>query len=274
MLAVSPGLSAADFYLYPDRIELDARCDMPIEVLTAVEAENSDPEYGEAGKAKAAAGVDLNGDGRCEIMLTPPRIYLGTGYPFTTVMIEREGNRVSIGDFVGGPDGWWYGVPRNGYARIFVPTNVGHRTNPEFSTAVYAFDGEKYVLESGKTATHGYHLDAGLRAYRSGDFATAEKHYKNAYRMNQEPTLADANNLALVWSKQGKLDEAKALLEHHLLDEADSDQLAAAYFNLGLIEERKGNRAAALHDFTRAYEIAPTRARDEKLRELGAERPR
>lgn len=242
MLMVSPGLSAADFYVYPDRIELDAKCDVPVEAIKAVEAEYSDPEGGEDGKAHAAAGVDLNGDGRCEIMLTPPRMYQGTGGEFTTVLIERDGERASLGDFRGGPDGWWYGVRRNGYVRIFVPTYNGHRTNPEFVTAVYAFDGEKYVLESGSTATHGYYLDAGLKAYRSGDFATAETHYKNAYRMYQAPMLADANNLALVWSKQGKLDEAKALLEHHLLDDANSDQLAAARFNLGLIEKKMRER--------------------------------
>lgn len=264
-----PGISVAQFYEYPDRIELDPKCEAAPNAVKAAEAEYSIPDAGESGAAKGTLAPDLNGDGRCEILLQPPRSELGTGGYYTMVFTERDGARVHIGDLPTLPNSWWYGVRKNGYVRIFVLTNMGHRTNPEYTTSVYAFDGTKYVTENRPTATHGYYLDAGLKAYRSRDFALAEKHYKNAYRMNAVPTLADANNLALVWLRQEKFDDAKALLVRHLLDDASTDQLGAAYFNLGIIEERKGNREKAMRHYVQAYEIAPTPAREQKLRELG-----
>jgi tetratricopeptide (TPR) repeat protein len=120
------------------------------------------------------------------------------------------------------------------------------------------------------TATHGFYLDQGLEAYRAGHFELAEKYYQNAYRMRAEPGLSDANDLALVWLKLGKTAAAKALLGKHLGTDAPVVQRAAAYFNLGLIEERLGNRDAALRHYRHADEIESTPARRSKLRELSS----
>ena len=87
--------------------------------------------------------------------------------------------------------------------------------------------------------------------------------------MQAKPALSDANNLALVWLKLERTGEAKALLEKHLANEDERPtHRAAAYFNLGLIEEQSGNRDSALRHFRRADEIESTPARQEKLRRL------
>jgi hypothetical protein len=262
-----PAFAMADFYTYPSRIDFDPACTLPAEELEAVAVRYTDPEGGPTGVARASA-VDLTQDGQCEIFLDMPAMYEGNGNSHTTVLIKRNGEFVEAGGISWTPESWWYGEVRNGYVRIFVPTYTGHRTNPEHVTAVYAFDGEKYVEESAVTATHGFYLDQGLKAYRAGNFELAERYYQNAYRMRAEPGLSDANNLALVWLKLGKTAAAKALLGMHLATDAPPVQTAAEYFNLGLIEERLGNRDAALRHYRHADEIESTPARREKLREL------
>src|SRR4029078_46848 len=140
----------------------------------------------------------------------------------------------------------------NGYARIFGPINAGLKVNPVYATAVYAFDGKKYVSESGTTFSHGADRHMGLKAYRSGNYALAEKYYLDAYRMHKNPELSDASNLALTWLKLGKATEARALLEKHLVEDDPSAQVAAAHFNLGLIEQQLGNLGEALRHYERA----------------------
>lgn len=262
-----PSLAAADFYQFPPTVEFDPVCKPVAEEVEAVEKLYSDPDAGAEGVARAIP-VDLNGDGQCEIFLDHARLEDGNGNEWVTVLIKRGNEFVSAGDIQWLPDTWWYGEFRNGYPRIFVPTYTGHRTNPEYVTAVYSFDGKEYVRESGVTATHGHYLDQGLNAYRAGDYALSEKYYLNAYRMQRIPGMADANNLALTWLKLGMMKAAKALLEKHLVIVTSPHEEAAAHFNLGLIDERLGLRADALLHYECAVRLAPTPARLRKVEEL------
>ena len=93
----------------------------------------------------------------------------------------------------------------------------------------------------------------------------AEKYYLDAYRMHKDPELSDASNLALTWLKLGKATEARALLEKHLVEDDPSAQVAAAHFNLGLIEQQLGNLGEALRHYERANEIESTAARRNKI---------
>lgn len=256
--------SDSHVYVYPQRVELDTACTIAPETIAAIETQWSHPEHGESGAAHAIP-ADLNRDGKCEIFLDNPSDDEGNGYEFWTLLIARDGNYIPSGDLWCTPETCWYGEFRNGYPRIFVPSNAGPKANPEFVTSVYAFDGEKFVIESGKTLTHGAYLDLGLKAYRSGDLALAEKYYLDAYRMKKNPELADASNLALTWLKLGRGTQAKALLEKHLEQGGRTAQVAAAQFNLGLVEQQLGNLDDALGHYERANEIESTPARRNKI---------
>jgi hypothetical protein len=256
--------TGTDSYVYPERVELDTSCTLAPERIAAIESQWSHPESGAAGVAHAIP-ADLNRDGKCEIFLDNSSDDEGNGNEFWTLLIEHDGAYVPSGDIYGAPETCWYGEFHNGYARIFVPTNAGPKTNPEYVTTVFAFDGEKYAPDSGTTLTHGAYLDRGLKAYRSGNLALAEKYYSNAYRMRKNPELSDASNLALTWLKLGKSTEAKALLEKHLEPGGPAAQVAAAQFNLGLIEQQLGDLDAALRHYERANEVEPTPARRDKI---------
>ena len=93
----------------------------------------------------------------------------------------------------------------------------------------------------------------------------AEKYYLDAYRMHKDPELSDASNLALTWVKLGKAAEAKTLLEKHLEKGGPTAQVAAAHFNLGLIEQQLGDLGAAIRHYERANEVESTPARREKI---------
>ena len=82
--------------------------------------------------------------------------------------------------------------------------------------------------------------------------------------MHKDPELSDASNLALTWLKLGKATEARALLEKHLVENDPTAQVAAAHFNLGLIEQQLGNLGEAC-----ATTNAPTRS---NRRQRGATR--
>jgi len=256
--------AGTEVYVYPERVDLDTSCSLAPERIAAIESQWSHPEHGDNGVAHATA-VDLNRDGKCEIFLDQPSEEEGNGNPFWTLLIEREGAYVESGDLYSAPETCWYGEFRNGYARIFAPINAGLKVNPVYATAVYAFDGKKYASESGTTFSHGAYRDMGLKAYRSGNYALAEKYYLDAYRMHKNPELSDASNLALAWLKLNKSIEAKALLEKHLEQGGSPAEVAAAQFNLGLVEQRLGDLGAALRHYEQANEVESTSARREKI---------
>ena len=255
---------ATDVYVYPERVELDTSCTLAPERIAAIESQWSHPESGAAGVAHAIP-ADLNRDGKCEIFLDNPSDDEGNGNEFWTLLIERDGAYIPSGDVFCTPETCWYGEFSNGYPRIFVPINAGAKANPEYVTTVFAFDGEKYAIASGLTLTHGAYLDRGLKAYRSGNYGLAEKYYLNAYRMRKNPELSDASNLALTWLKLGKSTEAKALLEKHLELGGPAAKVAAAQFNLGLVEQQLGDLGAALRHYERANEVESTPARRDKI---------
>lgn len=223
-----------DIYLYPGTLEINSDCEMAGDEIEKIEEGYSEPGIGHSGIARAFP-VDLNGDSVCEIFLDNPSFYEGNGNSFTTVLVKVHEVYKSSGDLSGNPERWWYGELKNGYPRIIVPTYTGHRTNPVYVTDVYYFDGKKYVLEFDSGYSHGYLSDLGLKSYKKKDYYSSEKWYLNAYRMKKNKSMADANNLALSYIRQGKCEMAVELLENHLkIGTANERQEKSARFNIGL----------------------------------------
>ncbi|WP_444926892.1 tetratricopeptide repeat protein [Microbulbifer sp. TRSA002] len=237
-------MAGAKDYIYPSFKDINIdKCNIDTKTIAEVEVNYSSIDLGDSGLATAEA-VDLNRDGVCEILLSPPSAYIGNGNAFTTILIVKNNSYQPSGDIQWGKRSWWYGEAKNGYPRIFVKTYIGHRTNPIYVTDVYSYNGSNYIKEFDSQYSHGQFMDLGLKAYKSKKYNAAEKWYLNAYRMNQESSLGDANNLALVYIRLNRCDEAVNLLERHLkLPDNSEKHIKSAKYNLDLcLKANSANR--------------------------------
>lgn len=269
ILVLTPSIGWPEIYVYPKKVEHEIDCDLPPEIVLAIETSYSDTEAipAHTGVAKAKP-VDLNADGTCEVFLDTPSIYEGNGNPNTSILTFKKGEYVHITTLPGESPAWWYGTPRNGYLRIFVPANAGHRTNPVYVTDVYYFDGHRYITEFDSEFSHGRYMDLALDAYRDEKYGVAEKYYSNAFRMFGEKDLGDANNLAVTWIKQGRHEQILDLLLPLVASATDKRELAAAYFNMGKIAVSQEDLDRSLEYFERSNAYWPTRARQDKVTEI------
>lgn len=257
-----------DTYVYPEIVDLpNDVCEIVNTDLKELAERWTDREAGRLGEAKASS-IDLNDDGICEILIDVPAIYEGNGNYRTVIMMYTSDRYKSVGDLQWDPKKWWYGEYKNGYPRIFVSTYTGWRSSPIYVTDVYVFDGYEYVLEFDSEFSHGRYMELGLNAYQRKDYITAELFYLNAYKMNKEERIQDANNLAITWIRLKKYAEAEELLEKHIADSWDKKYLAAAHYNLGLIYEKTKNHEKALEHFTTSNQLAPAKARNKKMESM------
>jgi tetratricopeptide (TPR) repeat protein len=95
-------------------------------------------------------------------------------------------------------------------------------------------------------------------------FAEAEAILVSLMKLARPPALT-AFNLAMLWSDQGKVDEALALLKTEVEERPES---ADAWNALGIAYQRKGDRVRALEAIERSHEINPENPYT--LRNLGA----
>ncbi|WP_444943016.1 tetratricopeptide repeat protein [Microbulbifer sp. ZKSA006] len=224
-------------YIYPPTIDININCSIDSKIIDDIETYYSDTDLRHSGSASAQA-VDLNGDGACEILLTPPPAHVDRGHEFTIVLMANKNSYQPAGEISWGTNSWRYGKFKNGYPRILVATYTGHRTNPIYVTDVYSFDGKTYVKEFDSQYSHGQFMDLGLKAYQNKNYKLAERWYLNAYRMHREENLSDANNLALVYIRQNRCTEAVDLLTKHLdLPNNTKRQIKSAEFNIGLCQK-------------------------------------
>jgi len=191
--------SGNDVYIYPSKVSIDLRCNLPEKTLFEIKNNHiaSISHFYDASSEiyAIAESVDLNSDGICEVLLD------FFEEEAKAVFILKDGTYHSSGVIPHGPLNWWYGEFINGYPRIFVSTNAGHKTNPIYAVDVYSFNGEKYMLEFDSEYSLGYFSDLGLKAYNNKNYKLAEKWYLNAYRMARESSFHHANNLALTYIK-------------------------------------------------------------------------
>lgn len=254
-------------YVYPEKIEVDFDCDLPLKKIQEIESYYSDSEMGWQGVAKAKA-VDLNSDGICEVFLDTPAMYEGNGNASTSIIFLENEKFKQVGNMRGYPKLWWYGKPVNGYPRIFVPSNAGHRTNPILVTDVFYFNKKRFVLEFDSKFSHGRYMELALKAYKSKKYNIAENYYLNAFRMNGEKRLQDANNVSIVWIKQKKYNLAEKLLTKLIKTSKDKKQLASAYYNIGLINEKQNKIETALSFYEKSNIAWPTLARKNKINKI------
>ena len=241
---------AQEIYVYPELLDEEpAVCDPDKGALDKLIELNSQTSYGVRGIPKHEKSLDINDDGTCEVFIYPKQIDIGNAGGWHDIFTLRDGSYVQIGSvplsysspYRSGSlaSGYWYGEMENGYPRIFVRANGGHRTNPIFVTHVMAYNGNKYESEFKSEFSYGRYRELGLQNYKSGNYSKAEKWYLNAYRMEGEKNIDDANNLALVYIKQGMCSDAVYLLKKHLEDNQAKKErsVKAARYNLSLCDK-------------------------------------
>lgn len=163
--------------------------------------------------SKKILPVDLNEDGQCEYFVTWNWGRRCT--PVTTIVKSDGGTFREVGEHQGASVEA-FAEKRNGYYRLVISTWGGPRANTIYTASVLYFDGKSYKCEFCKKNSHGGYMDLAKEAYDKGDFKLSEIYYWNAYSINGERKLSDANNLSLVYIRQRKHKEAISLLESHL----------------------------------------------------------
>jgi tetratricopeptide (TPR) repeat protein len=106
------------------------------------------------------------------------------------------------------------------------------------------------VYANAEAASHAY--AAGVAAARAGQFAEAANQFGEAQSAGMD-TPALTYNIGVVNFKLSRLDAAATAFEKLT---ADASWRPLAHYNLGLIEERRGNRAAAERNFLQALTLA------------------
>lgn len=204
--------------------------------------------------------VDLNNDGLCEYFMNDSGRYGNTG-----LLVIYDDKERDIGTI--GPD-FWLGENYNGYAQLVYKWYEGHRTNPIYVVKVLRFTGSKY--KEVFSAKYADQKNLALKYYRKAQYQIAAKYFLNLYRMKKEEDLGSANDLALVWIKLEKFEQAKELLQKHInrAHNGNKKGMAAAYFNLGLVYEKTNDFEKAYEAYKASNELWSTNVRKEKLEKI------
>jgi len=269
-----PALCWAEDYVYPAKVEPDIACELDAQQLAALKIKFAhDRELPGLTKANV---VDLNADGVCEIFLTSRDTYSTSISTKSTLLVEQNGKYMRSPGFQQNFQVIWYGETRNDYLQILTGGRKYYGGAVSFVTEVHYHDGEGYIKEEASGSTYRQLIKLGREAYRLEEYATAERHFLNAFRSWSSDKLTDANNLGLVWIKLGRPDEAEELLLKHIavssknehLDLYHKENLATAHFNLGLIAEARNDLATAFDYYARSYAGKRNTARRKKLDDI------
>ncbi len=264
-----------EIYVYPSLIDINStnKCTCREQLINnftdSIKKELDSPYKGIIDILK----VDLNFDSKCELIL---KYQDREAYPNNTPckIFKIDNNNISeIGFF------FWENVvfasKSNGYYQILSKYFEGHKTNPTYYLQVFHFDGKSYSLIKIPYFTIGQYQDLGKQSYDNKKYGDAEKYYHNAYTMSKvfkDNQILDANNLALVWIKQNKFDNAKSILLETISTLKDGyynkKELAPIYYNLGLIEENKNNFNDALDFYRKSNSYDYSKMRDDKIQNI------
>lgn len=262
-LLLSSSAVLAAPYQYPEIVNVDVSCPAKKVVLEKIYKMYSVNEECPKSELKIKA-VDLNSDGKCEFFLTTDWGRRCT--PVTRLIFDVNDSK-AIGMFEGKAIST-FASKRNGYYRLINYTWTGYRTSMISTTRVYYFNGKEYVCELCRAQSHGGYIDLAKKAYDKKKYDLAEIYYWNAYAMNGEKKLSDANNLSIAYIKNGNALKAIRLLNKFLsysvkklrtvenypcnygncfqADNKVKRLRASAYFNKGLAYESIGNTANAI----------------------------
>lgn len=283
------GAASGDIYIYPDVYEHGDGLGDAVneEALAALLKANTLDDFGERGKPTILQKVDLNNDGRAEIILEPRPVDIGTAGSWFEIYQEKNGTYEQI--CASGMGTIFEGIAesKNGYAQLLVIT-YGDRFNPTFATAVYSYDGERYVVAHAPMLSRGQMEEFGIKAYRAKDYVTAEKWFRNLIRSGLGNPVQAENNLALVLLRtkryQEVIDRATAVMEHvvkynkahegqviRIYIDVTPDQNANTHYNMGKAYEALNELPAAWRHYHTACKLLPTDDRKATLKRLAGE---
>ncbi len=287
IIIASLGAASDDIYIYPDVYEHGDGLGASVneEALAALLKANTFEDLGERGKPTIIQKIDLNNDGKAEVFLEPRPVDMGTGGPWFEIYQEINGNFEHIGGTDMGTNYGSLGESKNGYAQLIVGAYRGHRTNPTYVVDVYAYDGERYVLDHASTLSRGHMEEFGIEAYRAKDYVTAEKWFRNLTRSGLGNPVQAENNLALVLLRtkryQEVLDRATAVMERvekynkahegkaiRIYIDVTPDQKANTHYNMGKAYEALKDLPAAWKQYHTACKLLPTDDRKATLKRL------
>ncbi|GAA5523648.1 hypothetical protein Maes01_00197 [Microbulbifer aestuariivivens] len=186
-------------YQYPKIVNVDTSCTASDEEIAKINEKYFG--YPDCSPEIEIKPVDLNGDMKCEFYVTADWGRRCTSV--TTIVSSKENGFKNIGNLNGGAINT-SAEKKNGYYRLINYTWGGHRTNIIYTANVLYFDGSSFECEFCKDNSSGGYMDLAKKAYDKKDYALAEIYYWNAFAMNGERKLSDANNLSLAYLKNGK----------------------------------------------------------------------
>lgn len=276
IILASFGAASEDIYVYPDAYEHGDGLGAAVneEALAKLIEDNTVDGDGDEGIPQVAHKIDLNNDGKAEIFLAPTQIESYHADWFD-IFAEKDGRYEEIGSSAN-----WFSLreSKNGYARILGHINMGHRTDPIWNISISAYDGTRYVAEHESDLTSGQMEAKGLEAYRAKDYAVAEIWFQNLMRSGLCSEIQAANNLALVFMRTKRYQEAIDRIEKALASAAKSDVIgpwgdmtahkANARYNVGKANEALENLPAAWKNYYEACKLVPTDERKATLKRL------
>lgn len=280
------GAASDEIYVYPDEYEHGDGLGATVneEALAALLQTNTYEDMGERGKPTVIQKIDLNNDGKAEIILEPRPVDIGTAGSWFEIYQEIKGNYEQICATGMGTIFEGIAESKNGYAQLLVGT-YGDRFNPTFATEVYSYNGERYVVDHAPMLSRGQMEEFGIKAYRAKDYVTAEKWFLNLIRSGLGNPVQAENNLALVLLRTKRYQEVidrfasvmervKAFNKAHegqvipTYIPVTPEQKANAHYNLGKAYEELKELPAAWKNYYEACKLNPTDERKATLKRL------
>lgn len=212
--------------------------------------------------------ADINFDNSCEVIHIFSSSARGWPHDYISIyQIEQDSSISKIGDFPGYLLS--FAESDGKYLQINLGSIKGSKTNPIYYNTVYRYDGQKYNVYYSPQLTKEDFRQAGLRAYNKSYYDSASVYFQNAlltpHHVDSD-ILHDANNLAISLIQLGQAEKVIPLLDKYIPNCKDKNELAAAYYNLGLANEQLGRVEKARSSFELACKYKRTSACEKKLK--------
>ncbi|MGB3183432.1 MAG: tetratricopeptide repeat protein [Cyclobacteriaceae bacterium] len=273
----------SDMLAYPMVVNLDdfSSCEEPADSSELVEqiknADLTEERSYKEGEYSRIKMVDLNGDGKCEILHYFSNNTEGGPYDFFTIYRLKGNGLVKIGDFPGFLVSFGEAADKSNWLPINAGYTAGTEDDPVYYNSVYTYNGTEYTMAFDPKQTYSQFREKGLEAYEQENYELAKVCFQNAYvspHHAREDILYDANNLSMVLINLDRAEEAYSLLQPMVEDNTvayPKTELADAWYNLGLMAENKGNNEEALACYERACRYQESAACSEKVKVLAGD---
>jgi len=253
---VQNGFGQSELYVFPNKLLPEDTCKLDInkyhniiikkelgDEIDIIKLDNSELKK-----------VDLNGDGKCEILHFFSSLYFGN-YPLISIYLFDElDSLVNIGTFLNS-DFTFAEPDSNCFCQVINGYYEGEKTNPIHYSRVYRYDGKRYVEYKNPHITKNTYRELGLKFYKERKYRLASTYFHNVLSLpysTMSKTL-DVCNLSIVWIKLTQYEKAIKLIEEYLnslsIGQNKREELSCLYFNLGLAYEYLGEKLLALKNY-------------------------